>query len=593
MGKPKRRLGLLAALAIALLAGALPAQTDPAIEAERARLQQEQQRLEQERRDLETQRQEQQRQFEEQQRQAQEQQQKQQADLEAERQRIQQEQQAAQDALNQQQQTDQAALAAERQRLADEARRQNEDFDRRARELDDQAKKSQDELAAKQKEMEEAQKKSDEELAKKQTELEAQKKDFEAKQQAAADEAKKKQEEAAKPPKELPPLAPDPKPPRRVIEINADTVLGGELSNLWNAFKSKHPEMGLDDLGHQTNIEGATIVGGYRIDSLPNEWITELLALAKELGLSGENPDASMIVAPPGGAAGVIAAESARFQAESAARQASETARAAVEAENSGRPAEGTDGGAGGPTAIAERGPNSPGSSTSENVPDLGGNSAGSSNTTTGTGAGSDPSGSDRSGDAQTANAGNTPPDLAARGIQTPTELTQPQKSLVTQALSFIPGDALKGRDGGAVNVVFEQNPSDRNPKAAGTWEFDPEDPPPTVYYFPKLNDLEDPVHGALHELTHQWIEQRAAAGTLDKFNQALQGLSASEREAAMPSRYAAGDSTGGHEQFAEMLSFYLRGKNSEFTGEKYAPPASVKAIFDEMIRAEGGNPPS
>jgi hypothetical protein len=657
-----RRRGLLAILSLALFlgAGGVRAQTDPALEAEKARLEQERIKLEADRKALDEKAKQDAAAIEADRKRLAEEQSKSLADLDAKRKIQEQEQLDREKKLSEQKDLDAKQLEAERTKLADERKAQNAEFDKLQATLEEQQKQQQADFEKRQKELADDQAKQTEELTKKTEELAAQQRAFEERQAKAAKEeaekkkaeeeaakkkaeeeaAKKKEEETKKsgdpkdgkdkpPPKELPPLAPDPKPPRRVIEINAATVLGGELSALWGAFQAKHPELGLDAMGHVTKMgAGTKMVGGSRIDTLPSEWVAELLAIAKEQGLTGDNPDADFLVAGPGGAGGVIAQESARFQRESQARSESETARRDVERENA------STSGSGGPTAVAEGKPAAPASSGSENVPNLDGNKPAAPNDSKPPASGNSGSGSSGNtdvaadgsvrpsdpkpappappnsspsnspsnspsdttkpaeGNSSTATKpsdGITPSDLAKRNIKLDRALTPDQKATVDQALNFVPQGTLKGGDGKGVSLVFEDANNPANPRAAAQWQFNPSNPPPKIRVFPLHLQIPDPTHALVHEMVHQGLES-TSKGAVDRLKKALNALSDAEKQNAYPSQYSVSDPTGGHEFAAEAVSYYLENKNNEFNGRPYREtvPASLKAVIEEVIASWG-----
>ncbi len=125
-----------------------------------------------------------------------------------------------------------------------------------------------------------------------------------------------------------------PRAAREIREVRVDTVLGGNLSNLWSAFQAKHPDLQLNEKGHVMAVgEGVTVTGGSRIDSLPADWAAELYELGVKEGKVPSNPEADYLVAPRGGIAKIAAEEEKIRRAEAeAATEERDTAKAEEEA---------------------------------------------------------------------------------------------------------------------------------------------------------------------------------------------------------------------------------------------------------------------
>lgn len=434
------------------------------------------------------------------------------------------------------------------------------------------------------------------------------------------------------PPPAQEPLPPPPKPPRPVIEINANTVLGGgPLASLWAAFSARHPEWGLNQNGHITNVEaGTTIQSNQRIDSLPPEWVAELVSIAREQGLDGSDPNAEFLVAPPGGAGAVASQELERFQGESSARTTAERERAEGAAGNNG--AGGTDPG---PTQLPDgngAGNNgSGGSSNPEDVPDLGngqnGNGGTGQNGTGGTGengtGGTGQNGTGGTGEngtggnggtggtGENGNGGNpaapsgtpgsgapgagqtvdgaipdseTPASLLSRGVRLAEPTSAERVAEIERALTFLPPRALAGSNNEGIIMLWDPNPNADSPNTAAQWEY--AGGIARIRVFPLQSQVEDSNHVLVHEMMHQALTLTSPDGE-ERINAAFNALSAEEKQRALPSVYARDDPTPEKfERPTEIMAFYLQNKRSDLTGNPYKDdvPASLKAVLDSLI---------
>lgn len=438
------------------------------------------------------------------------------------------------------------------------------------------------------------------------------------------------------PPQE--PLPPPAKPPRPVIEINADTVLGGgPLSSLWAAFSARHPEWGLNENGHITNVEaGTTITSNQRVDSLPPEWISELVSIAKEQGLDGSDPNAGFLVAPPGGAGAVASQELERFQGESSARTQAERERDQANASGGSGGSGGENGGSGsdpGPTDPDENGSGSGsggengsgsengngGSESPEDVPDLGngengsggengngtggenGNGTGGENGNGGENGGETPSAPTGSPGSGAPGAGEqvegaipdseTPASLLSRGVRLAEPTSADRIAEIERALTFVPPKALAGSNNEGIIMLWDPNPNADSPNTAAQWEFG--GGIARIRVFPLQANVEDPNHVLVHEMMHQALTLTSPDGE-ERINAAFDALSEEDKARALPSVYARDDPTPElFERPTEIMAFYLQNKRSDLSGNPYRDdvPASLKAVLDELIVEWGGSP--
>lgn len=390
-------------------------------------------------------------------------------------------------------------------------------------------------------------------------------------------------------PSPLPEL-PEVRPARKVVEINKASVLGGELSWLYQELKAKLAAQGitLDDQGHQINLEpGLTIKSSSTVDDLPPEWYSIMEQIAREKGFMDVTGDSDYLIAPRGGAGTVIAGEMERAGNEQRARDQvqSEIDRIKAEQERERQSGNGGNGTGGSPNP--------------ENVPDLTGNNngngtgstGGTTPTTSGNG-GTTPTPSPTPSTTPTPTATPSPnPDgtpavdpnnPSTFGISVQGQLTPEQQATMAQALRFLPKNAARND----VSLVFE-NAQTQGPNTAGLWSA----PPPKVQIFPIGHNNS---HACLHEFVHNWIEGKDPTA-FTRFKQAFDALPEADKQKVAPSQYAAQDTTGGHELAAESISFYLQNKVTTF-GTPQVPykeriPPALAQIIDQLVAEQGGLP--
>lgn len=527
--------------------------------------------------------------------------------------------QGEKDALAQSQATltaDQEKLAADRAAL--ETAQADADADLKARE--DALATSTADLEAREKALADEQKAEEERKA---AEAEAARQEAEA--QAAAEAARKEELEKQKTDLESQrdqlqdEVPPEPQPVREVKEITASSVLeGGELSELWNIFKSRHPDRNLNDKGH-AQVSGGTRLessSARRIDRLPQAWVDEMMAIAEEKGYTSDNPDAPFLVAKRGETGVVSSKEAGRFQGELDARS---TALDKVrEVENEIRGIDRDLGGQGGPVTENPTRPDvspetagnpgpvttnptrstAPEASESEDVTDLtqaDGDAGGDSslNGPSESPAESPPAGEQQADESPGApTQSNLPQELALRGIQSEQSLGGEDLANLEKATSFMPPGMLKGQGDEGVEVIvsptpFENEDGEAVSNVAGTWIRNPNDPPPKMVVYPYHRTLPDPSYAHLHEGTHQGLEQ-TSPGSTQAIVAAYDRLSPEDQQLATPSAYAAGDTLPGRNELAaEIMAHYLSNKPRELGNKEpyrtVVPPA-LKSVLDEIV---------